>query len=357
MTFVLPNPMSTPTFSQPTPRPRRVGRAASPPTHRLSPRGGGEMRRLLDPPRGNDLSQMSDPRPRWNPPMTRPCPILDRPTASRPTPYRRGEWSIVRCEETGFIYLADPPDYRRLETEFAWEKTHQQERTRRAVEQPVANRVSRWLKHAKATLNPRRNKIAKLASDHLARRDRGETMTVVDIGCGGGQLLQTIAHSSRDAGIAVRPIGIEVSRQLASDSRDRLAAFGGEVLLNHAIGGAASLAPGGVSLVLMSSFLEHEAQPLRLLRTLLPAMAPGGAIILKVPNFASWNRRVRGGRWCGFRYPDHVNYFTPATLARLASEAGWSVVRQRLADRSPISDNMYATLAATNRRHASSINV
>ena len=29
-----------------------------------------------------------------------------------------------------------------------------------------------------------------------------------------------------------------------------------------------------------------------------------------------------GAAWCGFRYPDHVNYFTPASLRRMAAECG-----------------------------------
>ena len=29
-------------------------------------------------------------------------------------------------------------------------------------------------------------------------------------------------------------------------------------------------------------------------------------------------------RWCGFRYPDHLNYFTPKTLAAMAGEAGFN---------------------------------
>lgn len=94
----------------------------------------------------------------------------------------------------------------------------------------------------------------------------------------------------------------------------------------------------------MSSFLEHEAKPFELLRELRRVLRPDGAVVIKVPNFACWNRALRGNRWCGFRYPDHVNYFTPTTLARLAAEAGYRVVRQRASDRVPTSDNMYAVL-------------
>jgi len=35
-------------------------------------------------------------------------------------------------------------------------------------------------------------------------------------------------------------------------------------------------------------------------------------------------RRVIGAKWCGFRYPDHVNYFTLHSLRDVAARAGFS---------------------------------
>jgi len=46
---------------------------------------------------------------------------------------------------------------------------------------------------------------------------------------------------------------------------------------------------------------------------------------VRVPNFASLNRRVIGKKWCGFRYPDHVNYFTPVSLRALVAKAGFTM--------------------------------
>ena len=53
---------------------------------------------------------------------------------------------------------------------------------------------------------------------------------------------------------------------------------------------------------------------------------------------------MRGRRWCGYRWPDHVNYFTPRTLAATAERAGLAVTRMGLLDRSPLSDSLYAVL-------------
>lgn len=67
--------------------------------------------------------------------------------------------------------------------------------------------------------------------------------------------------------------------------------------------------------------------------------------MIKVPNYASLNRHMRGARWCGFRWPEHVNYFTPRTLRMISDRAGLKVVRMNFFDRFPFSDSLYAVLA------------
>jgi hypothetical protein len=74
------------------------------------------------------------------------------------------------------------------------------------------------------------------------------------------------------------------------------------------------------------------------------ALAPGGVALIKVPNYASLNRLVTGRKWCGFRYPDHLNYFTPASLKAMAAGCGYRT-RFGPTDRLPTSDNMYAVLS------------
>ena len=70
-------------------------------------------------------------------------------------------------------------------------------------------------------------------------------------------------------------------------------------------------------------------------------LKPDGVAIIKVPNFSSINRRVMGSRWCGFRFPGHVNYFTPASLRSMVEDAGLSAVGVGFFDRFPLSDNMW----------------
>lgn len=276
---------------------------------------------------------------------TQICPILERDTECRETPYSVADWRVVQCQETGFVYLANPPSYERLEEEFAWEKTVEVERERRDESEPVVRVISTTLKTTKQKIQPTRNKIYDLLKAQLASTPGKENLNIVDVGCGSGLLLVEVCDRLAKVNIQVKPLGIEVSTELARMANDNYAPYGGSVVHASAIDGLAQLPVASTDFFLLRSFLEHESQPLKLLRAAKQALHPDGAIILKVPNFDCWNRRLRGRKWCGFRYPDHVNYFTPSTLRTLTEQAGLEVARQSLFERLPTSDNMYAVLS------------
>ncbi len=272
------------------------------------------------------------------------CPILERSTRVDETGFCRDSWSLVRCRETGFVFLANPPDYLQLESELAWEKTSTAESRRRGAEEPIVSHVSSFAKWAKLALFPRRNKMASLTLAVAGDKNLSGPLNVLDIGCGWGGLMVEIHHRFAQIGKNVTLHGIEVSQRLAARSEGKIAPLGGRVIPTNAYDGILSLGRESIHIVTMSSFLEHECRPLRLLKRLHPILTADGAIVLKVPNFASYNRVLRGKKWCGFRFPDHVNYFTPQTLQRLANEAGFTVSRQTFRDRFPLSDSMYAVL-------------
>jgi 2-polyprenyl-3-methyl-5-hydroxy-6-metoxy-1,4-benzoquinol methylase len=89
------------------------------------------------------------------------------------------------------------------------------------------------------------------------------------------------------------------------------------------------------------SVLEHEWRPLEALRLAHRALRPGGILILKTPNHASWNRALMRGDWCGYRLPDHCNYFSPATLEAMLRNTGFAPLRGSCLDRLPTSDSLW----------------
>jgi hypothetical protein len=68
-----------------------------------------------------------------------------------------------------------------------------------------------------------------------------------------------------------------------------------KVISANTIDGSSELNPDSIHVVVMSFFLEDECRPLSLLKQLHPILKSKGVIIFKVPNFACWNRIIRGG--------------------------------------------------------------
>jgi SAM-dependent methyltransferase len=260
--------------------------------------------------------------------VARACPLCG---ADEPAPrvgYGDAIWRLAECRDCGFAYLDRAPDYEALFSAMAWEKTTVAEVERRAVLRPASHRLSK-LTRARMRLLPRK-KMPDLVARHAAPGN------VVDLGCGTGTQLSGLAD-------AYVPFGIEISREAAAAADRLFAERGGGVVNAPSLDGLKTFAAGFFSAATLRSYLEHELHPQAVLRELHRALAPGGVALVKVPNYASLNRRLTGRKWCGFRYPDHLNYFTPASLSRMAGECGYRA-RFGPTDRLPTSDNMYAVL-------------
>ena len=278
--------------------------------------------------------------------MVRVCPLLERETPTRVLHYAPTPWVLRQCLESGFVFLENPPDYAAFVDEFAWEVTLKKESDRRKGAEPLLYFVSEMAKQFRGRIL-KRNKIRNLSIPLLVESGdlHSGPIRVLDVGCGGGTLIQEICSILSDKVKGrCEPHGIEISRQLSHDANNHFKALGGECINEAALNGFATLPIGFLDLIILSSFLEHEINPLPLLRTCHEHLRPGGNIVIKVPNYASVNRFIRQERWCGFRWPDHVNYFTPATLTQMTKRADFVVARMDWTDRHPFSDTMYAIL-------------
>lgn len=263
--------------------------------------------------------------------VARDCPLCgDGNAATPPSRFSRDPWDIKSCGSCGFTYITSAPHYEALSDEMAWEKSSKQETAYREATRGTQQRISkrtRW----RMRILPRRT-----MPDLLLRH--AEPGPVVDVGCGdGGQL----------AGLDARfvPHGVEISRDLAATAQAMFAERGGYAVHAPSVDGLAQFPAEFFTAATLRSYLEHEMNPRGVLRELKRTLKPGAVMIVKVPNFGSLNRRVMGLRWCGFRYPDHLNYFTPRTLTDMAAAEGfrtWFGPTWRL----PTSDNMWALLRA-----------
>jgi SAM-dependent methyltransferase len=278
-------------------------------------------------------------------PSNRPCPLLERSAPSDRVDHAPPPWELQRCRETGFVYLANPPAQDRFREEFAWEVTHAHESQRRRTAEPALYALSGAIK----TLRQRflkRDKMAALVRSTLrgaARHQATGPIRLVDVGCAQGTLATRVAgRLPRGVANRIEPIGIEISTYLAKVAHLALRAHNGRCIHGTGIDGLADLDGGSVHVIVLSCILEHEIDPLPLLRRCRERLAADGRVVIKVPNYDCMGRHLRGPRWCGYRWPDHVNYFTPATLEAIGRAAGLRVTRMNLFDRSPLSDSLYA---------------
>jgi 2-polyprenyl-3-methyl-5-hydroxy-6-metoxy-1,4-benzoquinol methylase len=72
--------------------------------------------------------------------------------------------------------------------------------------------------------------------------------------------------------------------------------------------------------------VEHLTDPRGELASMARSIRPGGVLYVTTPNFNSLSRRLLRKRWRIISYPEHLNYFTAATLTRMVEESGFTRV-------------------------------
>lgn len=251
----------------------------------------------------------------------RPCPACGADNGHRRDSYSPDGWDVVECGACGFAYLRNPPPYEALEEDFAWEKTHAERAERRRGPLSRANRRLRAVLGMRGRRSPRK---------FLALFGPGR---VLDIGCGAGEWIEP----------PMTPYGIELSRALWAEADARMRAAGGYCLHGAGAERIRDFDAGFFDGVLMNSYLEHEVAMTDILRETHRVLKPGGLVYVRVPNYGSINRRLFGAGWCGFRWPDHVNYFTLPSLRRVADALGFDTTPLNAATL-PVDDNVQALL-------------
>lgn len=245
---------------------------------------------------------------------------------SKKISYCPDTWAMTACGACGFVYLERGVMYEELASNLAWEKTTKIRERQRAEARPISTKV-KTLTRKRLHLLPRKNAarlVERYASPGL----------VVDLGCANGPMADEL-------GEGFVPIGVEISSALAQAADAAFRKKGGHAINAPGLAGLKTFPDDYFSAATLRSYLEHELQPKEVLKELFRCMVKGGVAVIKVPNYASVNRMVTGSRWCGLRFPDHLNYFTPSSLREMVLDCGFGIRRFNFLDRLPTSDNMW----------------
>ena len=76
--------------------------------------------------------------------------------------------------------------------------------------------------------------------------------------------------------------------------------------------------------------LEHVHAPSTYLGRIARLLAPDGVVLIAVPNFRSWERRLFRERWTWLDVPIHLHHFEPERLRTLVEAVGLRVSDVRL---------------------------
>ncbi len=219
------------------------------------------------------------------------CPACDAPAdaARRRLPCGL---TVTTCGACGLVYAVDRPEAETLAAQY------------------TAEYYNAWGWHGNEVVVDRM-KQATFADwlDRLAAYRA--TGRLLDVGCATGSLLALALDRGWDAS------GVELSQYAAAAAAARV---GADRVRCGRIEQQA-FAAASFDAVTMCDLLEHVADPRAVAGEVARILAPGGAVLLSTPWVGSLSYRLMGDRWTHFK-TEHLQYFSPASLAALWSAAG-----------------------------------
>ncbi len=146
----------------------------------------------------------------------------------------------------------------------------------------------------------------------------GNDRRLLDIGCAMGVLLE----EARDVGF--KSIGIDLSSDAVSYcKKNGLTAFIGTVYTVN------QLKDSTFDVVTAFQIIEHERDPLRMMKRVYKLLKKDGWIVMATPNQSGLWQKLMGKRWFGYRHPEHVVLFDFDTMRRLLEAAGFKDIEIR----------------------------
>lgn len=215
------------------------------------------------------------------------CALCGEPL---PIPTGGIEPAVVTCRGCG-VGVTLPPPSRDIESEGIWEEQYG---GGRMLARP------QWFKEGALRLNWVQ-----------AHRAAG---TLVDVGCGTGELVAVAA----DRGF--RAFGVEPT----TSGREETARLPG---VAGCLGDVADWpADDPVDVVTLMHVLEHVHEPHGFLGAIRSMLAPDGLLFIEVPHFGSAFAKRDPVAWTGSALSDHVLHYTEASIARLLGDCGFRVL-------------------------------
>ena len=141
-----------------------------------------------------------------------------------------------------------------------------------------------------------------------------KTANICELGCGGGNLLETLTLSGYNT------YGVEV------DLKAKVFLKGLNVYQGTAENIPEELKSRKFDMVIMSHVLEHCLNPFYALENVYNLLSPEGHFICEVPNNESLGFEYAGVTWEMLDIPRHLNFFTSESLSLMCKKMGFAIL-------------------------------
>ena len=161
-----------------------------------------------------------------------------------------------------------------------------------------------------------------LGAEPVLRREFARTVDFIRRHRGGGKLLEAgcaYGFFLQEAKRYFTVAGIELAEDAAAHCRRQ------GLAVETGTADEVERSAGPFDVVVMLDVIEHLPDPHATMATLARALAPGGVIVLTTGDFASLAARALGSAWRLMTPPQHLWFFTPASMEHLAASAGLEI--------------------------------
>ena len=147
-----------------------------------------------------------------------------------------------------------------------------------------------------------------------------EAIHILDIGAGDGRFLKNM----HDFGCKI------YGTELECPAYNR-ASMIPEIHLVHCDITQAAFEPEKFNIITIWHVLEHMPDPAKIINHCQKLLAPGGLIIIEVPNLGSWQSHISGSNAFHLDPPRHLYQFTKRSLTALLNNANFKIFKQETA--------------------------
>ena len=137
------------------------------------------------------------------------------------------------------------------------------------------------------------------------------------VGCGPGNKLAQLDLEGWDC------TGVEPNKEAAEYA---ISEHGLDVKNGTLSEVSADLAEEEFDVIIFDHVFEHLPNPNKNLELCDELLAENGDLIIEVPNFDSWDRKLFGKYWGDHDVPRHIYHYTPDSLDRLLDTHGFNLV-------------------------------